>query len=128
MIDVYYVCLFFFSTCWFSTLLLPVGFLTPMLLLHTIKTNWLSYLRRETQSDQIFLPVQWGHFVSKDNVCTLQPRLFKISPLIVFSFVLILWYIVLFIHVLSYSEVTLLLLFCYLVEDFTSSHLFILFF
>ena len=54
--------------------------------------------------------MRWGCFLSKDSVCALQPRLFKISPSKLFSFVLIICYIALLIHVLSYSKFTLLVI------------------
>ena len=58
---------------------------------------------------------QWERFFYKDSACELQSKLFKASPLKLFFFVLIVYYIALLTHVLSYSKVVLLLLFFYLV-------------
>ena len=77
--------------------------------------------------NQIFLPVQWGRFLSKDSVCALQPRLIISFPNL-FFFVLIVWYSALLIHVLL-VKVILLLLFCYLIQNFAfSSYLFLFFY
>jgi len=75
--------------------------------------------------NQIFPPVQWRYFLSKDNICALQSRLIN-SFLIYIFLVLIVWYNALLIHVLS-IKVILLLLFCYLIQDLAFFFLFISF-
>ena len=80
-----------------------------ILSLNTIGTNGLSYHGRGARSKFPTSAVRC--FLSKDSACALQPRLFEISLLKLFSFVLIVCYIALVIHVLLYSKVTLLMLF-----------------